>query len=236
MSEFNFAAYAKAIHAGAPSVDPTNMVKKLLDSIVMKDGVFNEKGSPYNITSKEALEWWNEEANIPPNIVTATSKSEIVKGVYLYFDKTIFQKVLLPQRGANAFLLIKRAIDDDRSIPQDTLDDWQGLLDDDLKEQYLAVTFLYAIASPNDRNKINKSKKKRKLASSEISADVNDFQRTLARLPKPLQIEPPEELADHELVYVSQLCAAYSDDAGEPYFKYKKVIGAKLSERFFMER
>lgn len=234
MSEFNFAAYARAIHAGATSLDPTNMVKKILDSIVMQDGVLNEKGSPYNITSKEALEWWNEEANIPPNIVDATKDVKIVSGVHSYFDKTIYQGIILPQREANCFSLIKRAVNDDDSIPDETLKAWQDLLDEDQKVLYLVETFLYALSSPNDKNKENK--KKKKIKSSDIREDVDDFQRTLGKLPKPTQIDPPEELEDHELGYVSQLCAAYSLDAGERIMREDLPTYPEYNKHFQRQR
>ncbi len=233
MSEFNFAAYAKAIHAGAPSLDPTNTVKKILDSIVMQDGVFNEKGSLYNITSKEALAWWNEKANIPPKIIDATKDGKIVRGVHKYFENTIYQETILPQREANTFSLIKHAIDNDDSIPYETLEEWQELLDNNQKAQYLAETFLYAISSSNDRNKENKT---RKIKSSEIREDVDDFQRTLGKLPKPTQIDPPENLADHEMVYVSQLCAAYSDDAGEKITREELPAHPEYNKHFQRQR
>lgn len=235
MGDFNFAYYAKAIQAGAPSLDPTNTVKIILAPIIDREDVLNEKGAQYNITSKEALEWWNEETNIPPNICNATRRFEVVTDVKKYFAETILEKTILPQREANTLEYLRKGIEADTTIPQSTIIQWQELLDEDDLSGYLAETFLYAITVPNDKNKENKGKKKRKIKSPEIKADVEDFTKMLGRLPKPTQIAPPEELADHELKYVSQLCAAYSEDAGHTIIR-EDIPSTKYNSHFQRQR
>jgi hypothetical protein len=80
--------------------------------------------------------------------------------------------------------------------------------------------------------------------AEELSPDLAKLRVLLAKLPHPQTMTPPEDIADEELPYVTELLAAYADAEGlgelskeelEKYHKYKKNFQRQRKDYYAAE-
>ena len=207
----NFSAFAQAIQSGTANMDPTNVVRLILDSVTSCDKATNPANGAY-FEPKECLEYYRAETNVSPRIAEATKNTGVCKFAQDYFASSLLEPIL-PQRENNVISRVINIIKTDPNIPDQTMKMFDELIEsEDYPELYFQA-FLYCLGSPNNQNKENKRKKKVK--SDDVWACLTELDSVMKKFPKPIQLTPPDELAEKEQEYSTQLLAAYSDDADE---------------------
>lgn len=227
MVTLNFASYAKAVKDGIAKTTQIGVTKLLLRLIVDNEKVVNSQGEQYNITSYYVNKWWNEYEDIPAQIKKAAASPEIISEATDYFENKIIN-ALSPQKELDAYSTILTLINSDISIAPNIRNNLISLYNSNELSQFLAETFLYAVQKDNKKSKLeNKSKTD---STSSLEDDVSKLNDLLKSFPKPISLLPEDTFAEHEMVYITELLAAYADEEGilkieketlEKYPKYK---------------
>ena len=234
MKVLNFASFAKAIEKGMAKSTHIGIARLLLGLIVNNINVLNSEGEPYNISNYYVNRWWHQHEDIPGPIKEAAASTEIMSNATAYFENSVIPK-LSPQKEVDAYSTLLELVSNDDGITDDTRKILLAYYEDNELSEFLAETFLYAIQKNNKAG--NADKVISKTASNPIEDDVLKLEELLKRFPKPIKLLPPNDLATHEMVYVSELLEAYADHAGVSIIK-KDDLGAypKYKKNFNRQR
>lgn len=227
----NFSAFAQAIQSGTANMEPTNVVRLILDSVTSCSNATNPAKGAY-FESKECLEYFRAETNVSPRIAEATKNSGVCKFAKEYFESTLLDPIL-PQRENNVVSEVINIIKKDPNIPEQTMKMFDELIEEEDYPELYFQAFLYSLGSPNNQNKANK--KKRKAKSDDVWACLTELETVMKKFPKPMQLTPPDILAEKEQEYSTQLLAAYSDDAKEEITS-DNVYDSKYSSHYKRQR
>lgn len=227
----NFSAFAQAVQSGTANMDPTNVVRLILDSVTTCGSALNPAKDVY-FEPKECNEYFKAETNVSPRIAEATKESAVCRFAQTYFEDT-FVDAILPQRENNVVENIVNTINGDATIPHSTRVMFETLVDNEEYPLLYYQVFLYCLGSPNNQNKDNKKKKKAK--SDEVWACLTELDTVMKQFPKPVQLIPPDILAETELEYATQLLAAYSDDANED-INCDNILQSKYATHYKRQR
>lgn len=212
METLNYGSYANAISSGMSRKNMTQIAQVLFEFIIQNGNVLNKNNNPYAIDSKLASSWFRQEEPIPQVLVDATKQPNVYCAAEEYFENEVLEKLIIPQKELNTYEVLLQIINQDMSIPEKIRNEFVDLYQNNNYSDFLARTFMYAIACPCDKSKTTKS-----AAISNISEDVNMLIGMLQKLPKPIELLPPDNLAVHEMKYVDELMRAYANAAGVEY-------------------
>jgi hypothetical protein len=237
----NFASYAKAIKKGMAKPKNIEVAKLLLGLIVENENVVNSDGGVYNINDNYVSLWWNQHEDIPGPIKIAAASTEIMSEATDYFEERVLT-ALSPQKEADTYSALLELIERDSNMSRETRNNLISLYNSNELSQFLAETFLYAV------QKDNKTQQKDAVSvtptSISIIDDVNKLNELLQHFPRPVELLPPEQLSDHEMVYISELLAAYANAEGKSritkdelttYPKYRKNFERQRKDYYAAE-
>lgn len=210
MRVYNYAAYAKVLELGVSKPNMTKIAKALFKPIVEMEGVVNRAHNPYVITPAMAKSWYEQGTDIPPNIKIAAGKPEIVNGIGDYFSDEIIDNLINQMQESQMYSEMIKLIKES-DLQQDQIDELLKLYADNDRAEFLGRAFLYAVVGDN-------LKKNPEFVIEPVDADIRTFKELVKKShKKPKRIEPPEEIEDHELVYVKELYKVYGELSGEEY-------------------
>ncbi|WP_302653318.1 ABC-three component system protein [uncultured Clostridium sp.] len=241
MNILNFASYAKSIKKGIPKASNVEITRLLLNFIVEKNNVVNSKGGLYNINDSYSSLWWNQREDIPAPIKKAAALPEIISEATDYFEDKIIN-ALSPQKDLDTYVSILELIKVDSSIAKDNKNHLISLYEANEIGQFLAQTFLYALQKDNKSS--NKTSNTTIPTTTSITDDVNKLTELLKQYPKPVQLIPQDTLDEHEMIYITELLAAYADAEGlseieknnlDKYPKYKKNFARQRKDYYAAE-
>lgn len=234
MDKLNFSSFAKIIKKGVPKSTMIDITNLLLNSITDHESVLNTKGEPYVINNYYTHQWWHQLDDIPTPIKEAAASAKIMSIATAYFENEVIPK-LSPQKEIDTYSNLKDLIKYDRDISDDTRNELSSHYDNNNLTEFLKETFLYAV------QKINKLPKPSKNPNDNISnimtEDINELNKLLQRFPKPIPLVPPEDLKDHEMLYISELLAAYSEHNNVDIITQNNITNyPKLKKNFDRQR
>jgi hypothetical protein len=217
------------------------VTKLLLGLIVENEDVVNSGGALYNINDNYVSLWWNQREDIPAPIKEAAASLKIISEATDYFDNKVIN-ALSPQKEPDMYSTLLELIQSDTSMSTDIKDNLLTLYNSNELSQFLAETFLYAV------QKNNKAQKKADIPktsnTTSIIDDVKKLNELLQHFPRPVELLPPVQLKPQEMVYTSELLAAYADAEGIPeitkddlttYPKYKKNFERQRKDYYAAE-
>lgn len=228
MDILNFSSYAQSIEKGMLNPDHTQIVRLLLGFIVDRTDVINKNGGQYTIDNQQAHRWWYQKEEIPRNIKKAAGRPDIQATAAEYFDNNILD-ALSPPKDADTYDSLQALIKQE-NIAEETRVNLLQLLSHNELSEFLAQTFILAIQKTN---KVSSSVPT-SIPKISVSEDVKKLQELLKNYPKPLVLAPPEDLEEHEMVYVQELFAAYADAEGLRTFSKDDLANYKRYKRDFL--
>lgn len=241
MVTLNFASYAKAIKNGIAKTTQIDVTKLLLGLIVDNENVLNSQGEQYNINSYYVNKWWNEHEDIPAQIKKAAASPEIISEATDYFEHKVIN-ALSPQKELDSYSTIITLINSDISMAPNIRNNLISLYNANELSQFLAETFLYAVQKDNKKSKEETTSKTDSIAS--LEDDISKLNDLLKSFPKPISLLPEDTLAEHEMIYITELLAAYADEEGiskikkenlEKYPKYKDNFSRQRKDYYAAE-
>lgn len=241
MDVLNFSSFAKSIKKGMAKPTNIGITKLLLRFIVGHESVLNTEGQPYNISNYYTNRWWNQHEDIPEPIKKAAASPEIKALAVTYFESEVILK-LSPQKEADTYSALLDLIDSDTELAAETRKAFLSHYDKNEMALFLCDTFLYAVQKNNKATNIETNTQIETKVT--IEEDIRKLGDLLQRLPKPIQLIPPEDLEEHEMIYISELLAAYSEhegvritnkDALVSYPKYKRNFDRQRKDYFAAE-
>lgn len=240
MSFLNFSSYAKAIQKGMTKPTDIGVTRLLLDFIVDNENVLNSKGDPYNINGYYTNRWLYQHEDIPNPIKEATASTEIMSIATAYFESNVISK-LSPQKEGDTYSMLEDLIKGDSDISDEIKSTLLSYYQSNDLARFLSETFLYAVQK---NNKIQNTDEIIEGISVSVEIEIQKLNELLQRFPKPVILLPPDDLEEHEMVYVSELLDAYADNAGvsiiskdslENYPKYKKNFDRQRKDYYAAE-
>lgn len=101
----------------------------------------------------------------------------------------------------------------DSELQQDQITELLQLYEENERAEFLGRVFLYAVVGDSLRKDVTR-------VIEIVDADIRAFKELIKKSHKKAQrIEPPEEIEDHELVYVRELYKVYPQLTGEDYVR-----------------
>lgn len=230
MRVFNYAAYAKTIELGIANPNMTMIAKTLFEPIISHSDVLNHVGNPYAITPKQAKAWYEQSADIPANIKSATGLPDIVNAIGDYFSDEIIDGLINQMKESEMYSAMITLIKDSDLNSNQKQELLQSYEDGD-RAEFLGRAFLYAIVGDN-------LKKDPEVEIHPIDEDIRTFKELIKKShKKPARITPPDEIEDHELGYVQELYRVYHEETGEEYARPADLESQpKLKKNFNRQR
>lgn len=241
MDTLNFASYAKAIKNGMAKTTQIEVATLLLGLIVDNENVVNSQGKQYNINSYYVNKWWHQHEDIPGPIKKAAALTDIMSVSTDYFDVNVIT-ALSPQKEDDTYSTLINLIKSDISLSNEIRNDLISVYNNNEIGQFLAKTFLYAVQKNNKSSQ--KESEINTTSSSSLTDDISKLTELLQHLPKPIKLVPQDTFNDHEMIYISELLAAYADAEGiseipkenlEKYPKYKKNFERQRKDYYAAE-
>ena len=205
MGVLNYKAYAKAIERGMPRSNMSQETMQLFKFITEDGSVYNKNGEPYNLDNRTAIEWYRGETDIPLNIKAAAHNERIRKNAPIHFEKCVFPKLKISTKEADIYPVLLDLIDRDHMMAVETKKHLKSLHLEGKKYHFLAETFLYAITTDNCAVES---------VPTTLGDEIAKLKSLLEMFQKPKALDPPEEIAQQELIYVQALLAAYAEASG----------------------
>jgi hypothetical protein len=217
------------------------VAKLLLGLIVENENVVNSDGAVYNINDNYVSLWWNHHEDIPAPIKESAATPEIISEAADYFENKVIN-ALSPQKELDTYSALIELIKSDNSMSTDVRDNLLSLYKNNELSQFLAETFLYAVQKDNkaeEKDAVSKTS-----STTSIIDDVKKLNKLLQHFPKPVELLPPEHLNPQEMVYTSELLAAYADAEGiseitkddlTTYPKYRKNFERQRKDYYAAE-
>lgn len=210
MKIFNYSNYAKTFEEGLEKKNMTEMTEKLFTPII--DGkvaqVYNANGEPYLILPKTAKNWCDGTRDIPQQIKKAIKNEEIIEYVKTYFESKIVNEYLSPFKAAAMYEKMAELVNVS-SLHSSAKQELISYYDSKNYSLFLSVAFLHAISQDNKLRDISSEKE-------EVENNINLLNEIIKLMPpRPRPIEPPQEIATEEFVYVEELFNVYSEKSNE---------------------
>ncbi len=214
----NYSSYAGAITLGLSRKNMHKTARELLGVIIDNYTIVNTHGEPYAVEGREAAEWYRGETDIYDNIKKGADAPEVKKQAVKYFQQIILtNEFLLPTKLPAVLQKLIEIINSDAYIPKATKEELLSLSSIENSAEFLAKAFLYAVTVDNRLTDTGDPLPTAPAPSIDtLQNDINAAFDILGRLPKPVQLSPPEELQQDEMKYVSALLDAFSEDAKKP--------------------
>lgn len=233
MSRLCFGTYAKILQ---------NIVQEPNDNQSIAATLFGLLDENAYVLPKVVSKLFNFKQEVPKALVAEASSARVVQGAYNYFNEKIVA-FLNPHNKDDLLPTMTQLIKGDASITDEKK---AALLDKasvSLLNEFLADTFLYAI------HRINKAPIE---TDTETGRELNDvldniarLQDVLATLPsRPANLAVPTDVEADELIYVTELLAAYanaeklpdmSKESLDQHPKYKNDFGRRRKDYYAAE-
>ena len=226
METLNFGSFYRAINGGTATTGNKELFDALIEPIISNANVLNESGELYYFDDAYAKKFIGNKENFPRTIVKATENSKIVSDIETSFNDVIIPDFLTVTKESNAYDSLVGIINTDASIGPSKRDELLTLYRDGDFGGFLAQTFIYAMQC---KNKLKNEKR------PTFDKEFQELNTALNKFPTKVKLTPPSNLEDHELTYVSELLAAYSEDANKDYQEVDDLDG-KYRDNFIRQR
>ena len=210
-----FSTFAVEIKGALNEATANEDVTELLfNSVVFPVSLMNKKSDPFTVSKETASRLFNRLINVPQEIRRTSVSPEVAASIYNYFGKNVLSR-LMPGLEQDLLLKLTTIIHADDSIPDSTKNDFISKAQKNTLAEFLADVFLYTLKKPNKQSVVDASIE----ARDELALALSDADKLQALLGKlnltlPSALIPPGEVESHEMVYVTELLAAYADAAG----------------------
>ena len=225
MNTLCFATYTKNLKlALVETMSDEELVRTLLDCILSKVSLLNKNGNPFDTSKSIASEYLSRKRPIPRAI--KDSVDTVKDSAAQYFADRILP-LIDPIHMEDLIDAQTSLLQNDFSIAKNAK---TSLLSISHSEPavYLSKLYLFALTRPN------KEKKPQDLpvafSKKFTMEDVALINQKLALIEAPERLTPPDNVADEELRYVSELLAAYADDSRRDTLTQADLSDPKLRE------
>ncbi len=225
MNTLCFATYTKNLKlALVETMSDEELVRTLLDCILSKVSLLNKNGNPFDTSKSIASEYLSRKRPIPRAI--KDSVDTVKDSATQYFADRILP-LIDPIHMEDLIDAQTSLLQNDFSIAKNAK---TSLLSISHSEPavYLSKLYLFALTRPN------KEKKPQDLpvafSKKFTMEDVALINQKLALIEAPERLTPPDNVADEELRYVSELLAAYADASRRDTLTQADLSDPKLRE------
>lgn len=203
-----FATYTRNLKVAlAESMSDEDLVRVLLSCILSKIPLRNKNGDPFDFSKTLASDYLRQERTIPKAI--RDSADAVQDSAEQYFTDRIIP-LIKPILMADLVDAQTSLLQNDSSIAKKAKASLLAV-SNSAPAVYLSKLYLFALTRPN------KKKKPQGAAASSpkfTMDDVDLVNQKLALMKAPERLIPPDNVADEELRYISELLAAYADALG----------------------
>lgn len=239
-----FGTYAKIIMTSIREPnDQIRVAELLLGLIIDNENITNQNGDPFVVTNKITSNLFNCKANLRKKIKEASSLPKIVDAAKDYFEDVLIPEIM-PEMIHDLLAAMKKLISSDTTIPADKKKELLNSAEIKSLSIFLSDTLLYAMKRQNKFSQDSPPTLNANLPTvlrdaEKLKALIEQFSFTHPNL-----INPPKDIASHEMIYVRELLAAYADAEGldelpkdslPDYPKYKKDFGRRRKDYYAAE-
>lgn len=240
-----FGTYAIAIQKVIKKLNSqTNVTELLLGLILDNVEITNQIGDPYIVTAKIANELFGFSAPVHSKIKAASSSKIIIDAAHDYFKDVVVPEII-PSLISDLMHELTELISLDDTIPPKKKKEFLALAKEERLADFLSEVFLYALKKPNKLKKDKQTPKTNNRIPT-VMKDVEALKELLNKFYRlrPTPLNPPEEIQQHELTYVTELLAAYADAEKNPgltketldqYPRYKNDFSRRRKDYYAAE-
>lgn len=205
-----FSDVCKVFQTHFSTWDMSEVSRRLLELVIKQESVKNTKGNPYHFDNKELIEFYKGEADFYHNIKKAVKDPKVIASARFNFED-LYNKFRDDEDSEKLEFLFRLQ----KLVKKDNIIDLElkkRLLNDDIRQFYNTACdiVLYSLINNNNINPKPKSKSKSLPIEKIYERVISD----LKKIPKPIRIDVPAEITEKEMIYVSAILEAFSEDAG----------------------
>lgn len=210
MAKLNYSSFANIIYKHMIKKDMTAISMSFFHFLIEEPNyIKNENGDVYCWNSREAGEWFRCETDIYPNLRSAAARQNIIDMAPNYIGDAV-EELIYENQVKSLISELYELVQSDSSIPNDILGSIKQDYEDEYDYEFISKVFLYSVTQDNTLNHKKRSSKKKveKLSLDDVIAGIRG---AMAKLPRPIVIEVPDDLDSSEMIYVEALLKAYGD-------------------------
>lgn len=212
LDDLCFATFTKnlKIALSEPTSDE-ELVRTLLNCILLSVDIKNRNGNPFDISKSLASDYLNRKRSIPREIQKAASSDSVKNNSEQYFSEYIIS-MIDALRLDDLIDAQTKLLEGDPDLPKRAAKKVLAAKDSGAV-YFLSQLFLFALTRPNKRNKPQEipTAPSNKFTENDLVV----INQKLALMEVPERLIPPDQIADDELRYISELLAAYADATGK---------------------
>lgn len=212
LDDLCFATFTKnlKIALSEPTSDE-ELVRTLLNCILLSVDIKNRNGNPFDISKSLASDYLNRKRSIPREIQKAASSDSVKNTSEQYFSEYVIS-MIDELRLDDLIDAQTKLLEGDPDLPKRAAKKILTAKDSGVA-YFLSQLFLFSLTRPNKRNKPQEvpTAPSNKFTESDLVV----INQKLALMEVPERLIPPDQIADDELRYISELLAAYADATGK---------------------
>jgi len=243
MDRLCFGTYARILQTSMQEPNNNQDIAVLLFGLILDNAdVRNKNRVPFDLSTPRISELFNSKRDVPGIIASSSTLPKVLQAAKPYFEKKIVA-FLNPHNRDDLLPQMTQLITNDNTISEDKKNSLLGKAREGSLSEFLADAFLYAINRSN--------RQPFKGASAETSdeltpalIDIARLEDMLSKIPRPTALEIPKEVELDEMVYVTELLAAYADalrivylpkESLPQYSKYKNDFERRRKDYYAAE-
>lgn len=231
MIVFNYGVFARTFSLAMSKQNKTKIAQTFFISITEEEDVLNRFGEPYNIDSKVAKSWFDNDEDIPEPIRIGAEKRCVKDGISYFIKKEVIGIITVKAREQKMLSKMLERINDS-NFDKQIIEELNKYYAEDKIYEFIGNAFLYSLSQDNTETfPIDEF-------DGQIDADIIALKERIKKTySKPEPIQPPKKIATEELDYVGELYRVYEEYTGR---KIKKPIdldqNPKLKNHFVRQR
>lgn len=226
MDKLCFGAFARVLQPALKKPNSNQAVATLLLGLITDMAAGGQLSEDYSVKPKKVSALWNFTEDVHADVVSLATTEKVVAALPAAVQKQVVG-FLVTAALDDLIENLRKLLTADKSIAESKRDDLLALADKERLADFLAAVYLYALTRSNKKITSGKAEME---AGAELALTIDDVEKIneiYRRIPRPKNIEVPNEPESDELTYIAELLAAYAEKAGVVVLSLEALAGYK---------
>jgi hypothetical protein len=212
MDKLCFGAFARTLQPALQKPNSNQAVVGILLDLITDFAAVGQLSENYSLKPGKVSELWNFKSDVHSDVTDLAAMDKVIKAMPGAVRKNVIPALI----GAAMDDLIenlRKLLNADKSIAKEKRDELLALAQKDKLADFLATVYLYSLTRSNKKVEGRGDME----TAADLSVTVDDIEKIkeiYRRIPRPKDIEVPDEPENDELTYIAELLAAYAEKTG----------------------
>jgi hypothetical protein len=212
MDKLCFGAFARTLQPALQKPNSNQAIVGILLDLITDFAAVGQLSENYSLKPGKVSELWNFKSDVHSDVTDLAATDKVIKAMPGAVRKNVIPALI----GAATDDLIenlRKLLNADKSIAKEKRDELLALAQKDKLADFLATVYLYSLTRSNKKVEGRGDME----TAADLSVTVDDIEKIkeiYRRIPRPKDIEVPDEPENDELTYIAELLAAYAEKTG----------------------